>query len=744
MEVEYHTPKWWIVAAIIAVLLTLVLGYSFISAASHGLYQEKTAYLKEISNKGAELLKEQVNGYFSTLEVIATVIGEGESFSLDSALEILREEAGKGFFKRMGIILPDGTAYTTDGYVEDFNDRNYFLQALSGKRAVSDALVDKIGGGGINVFAVPLYFQGDITGVIFGTKAQQELSRSLQIESFGGEGYSYIVCGNGRPVVKTNHPASIGEYSNFFDSMLEYGVTEEQLSNVKNHMKAQSTGALEYTRDGSLRQMFYAPAGINDWYVFSVIPVTVISRQSERLIQNLIILVVMIVVLAVVVSSCMIRSVRLNNKRLSHIAYTDPVTGHPNWARFRIEVGRLLVENPEQQYAMVVFDINKFKLINDLFGYHRGNDILVFVGEVIEASLEEGEAYCRAAEDHFNLLLKYRSEEDILRKLRRIEKELEGSIENYKIKISAGIYTITEPEQDVSAHSDKANISRNIAKKKNFVFHFFKEENRRELLHEKEIENVMDEALEHCEFQVYLQPKYSAKTDRVVGAEALVRWERPGEGIIPPGDFIPLFEKNGFIRKLDIYMFENVCRLIGGWRRRFSGAEELTVSVNISRVHLSNPDLPADLRRIASKHGVPPECLEIELTESAVFENMEEMRSLMEGFKTEGFRLSIDDFGSGYSSLATLKSLPADYVKMDKSFLDEAENDKKGEKIICGMVDMIKGLGMESVAEGVETRSQLDFLKAAGCDIVQGYFWAKPMRAEDFRRLVFGEKAVSV
>ncbi|MEG2213608.1 MAG: diguanylate cyclase, partial [Clostridiales bacterium] len=389
MDEEYHTPKWWIAVAVASVILILILGYGFVTRASNGLYAEKVAYLEEISVKGAALVTAQVSGYFSTLEAMSTVIGREDDFSADSALAILRPEAEKGFFKRMGIIMPDGIAYTTDGYKEDFSDRVYFHTAMTGERAVSDCLVDKIGGEAINVFAAPVYRDDTIICTVFVTKSQEELSKALTFESFCGEGYSYIVSGDGRPVVQTTHPASIGNYTDFFASMLKCGVTEEQVTTVRRQMAANDTGVLEYKRDGISRQIFYAPVGINNWYIFSVVPSQAISMQSDRLIRNLCILVVLWVLLSMAICSRMLHSFRLNNKRLSHIAYTDATTGHPNWARFRLEAQRLLKENPDRHYAMIAFDINKFKEVNDEYGHQVGDECIKLTGQIIKDSFQK-------------------------------------------------------------------------------------------------------------------------------------------------------------------------------------------------------------------------------------------------------------------------------------------------------------------------------------------------------------------
>ncbi|MEG1985343.1 MAG: GGDEF domain-containing phosphodiesterase, partial [Oscillospiraceae bacterium] len=494
------------------------------------------------------------------------------------------------------------------------------------------------------------------------------------------------------------------------------------------------------------RYLCYAPVGINDWYIISVVPSSVISRQSDRLIGNLSLLVGLFVLIAIIICYKTIRFFQKNNEHLTYIAYNDAVTGYTNWEKFRIDAEKILEDNDDEHFAIVVFDINKFKVINDMFGYKTGNDILKFLSDLVSLSLGKHEIFCRNSADNFNILLRYESDAEILRRIDAIAAKLEGYIANYKIKISAGIYVITETSFDVSALCDKANISRTIAKKPNQYnnYQFFRDENRLEILHEKEIENAMDAALADGEFAMYLQPKYLSYDDSIIGAEALVRWNRSGVGLMCPGEFIPLFERNGFIRKLDMYMLDEACQLLARWQKDFPLREQITISVNISRVNLWGCTLAEDMLTIVHKYGIAPNLIEIELTESAVFENTAEMKEIMHRIKEAGFMLSIDDFGSGYSSLASLKYLPADFVKMDKSFLDEAEDDKLGKKIIRNMIHMIKSLGMKTIAEGVETQSQLDFLKTAGCDIVQGYFWAKPMPVSDFEQLMIDRECVKI
>ncbi|EFS27535.2 hypothetical protein FUAG_03050 [Fusobacterium ulcerans ATCC 49185] len=248
-------------------------------------------------------------------------------------------------------------------------------------------------------------------------------------------------------------------------------------------------------------------------------------------------------------------------------------------------------------------------------------------------------------------------------------------------------------------------------------------------LKEKNIEDNMEHALENNEFIVYFQPKVELKTNKIAGAEALVRWQDPKKGLIPPDEFIPIFEKNGFITKLDIYVFEEVCKTIRKWLNE--GINPIPVSVNLSRMHLQNPNFLKKYKEIQEKYEVPADLLEIELTETLVFENFEQLKKVIDDIHQMGFSCSIDDFGSGYSSLNLLKEIPVDILKLDRIFFSK-KNDKRGNSVIESIISLAKKLNMTTISEGVETISQVEFLRKADCDLVQGYVYSKPLAKDDF------------
>lgn len=256
------------------------------------------------------------------------------------------------------------------------------------------------------------------------------------------------------------------------------------------------------------------------------------------------------------------------------------------------------------------------------------------------------------------------------------------------------------------------------------------------MVREKEIENKMQDALKNHEFEVYLQPKVELKGETIAGAEALVRWNDPEYGLISPAEFIPIFEKNGFIVNLDLYMFEQVCGLLQSWIEK--GYEPVPVSVNLSHVHLKNPDFLKEFRAIFQKYKLPPKLLEIELTETLVFENLDLLVKVIDQFHEIGFDCSLDDFGSGYSSLNILKDVPVDTLKLDRGFFgsNQQKNDRGG-YIVESIIELAKKLKMQTVSEGVETKEQVAFLKKANCDMVQGYVFAKPVPIVDFEKAAF-------
>jgi len=432
------------------------------------------------------------------------------------------------------------------------------------------------------------------------------------------------------------------------------------------------------------------------------------------------------------------KEVEINLKKENELVYFDELTSSLNRNSFKTEA-ESLIKNNKKQYAFIMLDIDKFKLINDIFGYDQGDRLLKHIAYVLSRSLSQKEVYARITGDKFYLLLEYEGKEKIESRLEKITEEILSFKFNidkhFNLVVCAGVFVIENTGMGIDIISDRASLASNTIKGSHTsTYLFYNEEIRNKIMKENEIENEMHEALEHRDFIVFLQPKYDFKTKRISGAEALIRWQHSKKGIVQPQQFIPIFERNGFITKIDLYVLEEMCKQQKKWAAE--GRKPLVVSVNQSRLHMYNPKYVDTLMSIIDKYDINPGCIELELTESTFTHNMDVVFAINRKLHHLGFRQSMDDFGSGYSSLNMLKDVFIDTLKIDREFFNESSNTFRGKKIIKCIITMAQDLGIETVAEGVETKEQFEFLDEIGCSMAQGYFFAKPMTISEFDALL--------
>lgn len=377
--------------------------------------------------------------------------------------------------------------------------------------------------------------------------------------------------------------------------------------------------------------------------------------------------------------------------------------------------------------GFIQFDIRKFKIVNDLYGEKFGDEVLDFILKQLEEACKEGQFYVNLRSDVFMVVTEYDREEE----LREFIREIDGRISLYKnirLQMSYGVYTVEDRQMEQRQMEDRAAMARKMAKESamgNIIF--YQEQFKDSLYNRRFIEENMQAAIKERQYQMYLQPKYSIEKNEIIGAEALVRWKHPERGMIYPDQFIPVIEENGFIRKVDYYIWEEACRFIRQCRdERFA---DCPVSVNVSRAHLRDDECIWVLDDLVKKTGIPRELLELEITETV--DDQQVSRKAFQ-LKEEGYKLLMDDFGSGYSSLNILLETPFDVIKLDRKFMENMMLSGKGRLILEQVVSMANKLGLGLLAEGVETKEQVELLRGIGCDQVQGYYYAKPMPAADF------------
>ncbi len=411
----------------------------------------------------------------------------------------------------------------------------------------------------------------------------------------------------------------------------------------------------------------------------------------------------------------------------------DKLTGIPNRGAFLNLTRQMLDERPGEKFLLTVFNIDRFKVINDLFGTKVGDNILIHLaGRLREDILGRG-TFGRLGSDSFAFCVAEPTFD--LHRLLRQESGLSDIFGlHYNLTIHNGIYAVNEPDLDVAQMCDRAKIALTSVKS-NYIqrYAYYDESMRQEMLAEQQILNDMHQALEHGDFLLYLQPIYSLNFNKPVSGEALVRWNHNG-GLIAPGQFIPLFEKNRFITNLDHYMWELACRYIAG--RKKQKLPPIPISVNVSRANLFNPGLVNDLLELLRKYDISSSLLRLEITESTYMDNPQQLITATRALQKAGFKILIDDFGSGYSSLNMLKDIPLDILKIDMKFIDDLETSSRAAAILLGVIRIAQNLGMMTIAEGVETKFQLDFLRTAGCDNIQGFYYSKPLPAAEFTKLI--------
>ncbi len=728
--------------SVLAVLCLLLAATMFIYSdlLEKNLYADSVAKLGEISEQNVKVLNTTINGQIETMNEVAARIAVPTNWDIDYTIYTLNKVIENYPFKRMGIIFTDGSCYFTDGtsYVMSESDMENMRPAFDGDALITGPYEDPLGNDFIISLQVPVYKGDKVTALLASSYGTDTLQDILNVSFFGGQGYSYIVHANGDIVADSNFPTSFKNTKNIFDSINGADSSNAKASeNMRRNMSLNENGYIMF-RNKVDKYMYYSDVGINDWYLMSVIPASVIDSTRSDIMLVTYFLCAVICAIFFVIVLFFIKLERNKRRELQDIVYVDPVTKGYSFQRFCKEA-KERIKTDTRPAAMIMLDIEKFKVINEMFGYDEGDKVLKYIWMLLERWAKEGEIYCRRSGDKFCILAFYRSREELIKRLNDLASEIMSDRterrNGFVLRPAIGIYIVSDRNMEIATMQNNASMARTAVKNRagSQIMDFYDETYKTEILNNKILEDRLVSALEKKEFEVFYQPKHDTATKELVGAEALIRWRNPDGSYVPPFKFIPAAEKNGFVVNLDKYVFRQVCE---DQRERLDkGMKLVPVSVNLSRQHLYNPRFIEDYKRIIDRSEVPIEMVELEITESAMFENQGEFKAIIDDLHAKGFKILMDDFGTGYSSLMMLKAIPIDVMKLDKSFVDDY-NDDKGEKIIACVTQLAKSLKIEVTAEGVETEEQYQFMKHLGCDVIQGYYFAKPMPKSEFDALL--------
>ena len=426
----------------------------------------------------------------------------------------------------------------------------------------------------------------------------------------------------------------------------------------------------------------------------------------------------------------------LAKRELEYLSTFDTLTQLYNQDAFYEKMVDTLVTE-DDEFALFTLGIDNYGVINDRFGPDTGKRCVRYLSKCIKKHLRWGELGCRYADESFMILKKYEKDDELISFVKALTEDFDpDEAKRSGAGLEFGIYKIINKDIPVQLMGDRSQLAKKgVMGNRETNYCFYNDKIRLQRQRYSEMESEMEDGLKNHEFIMYLQPKISLVTGKIYGAEALVRWEHNGE-IRMPNEFLPLFEENGFIRKIDEFMWNEAAEYIAGIRKM---GFDIPVSVNISRYHITNTELEETLREITRRQGIENKYLELEITETLFIKNVATLYKKMENLKKNGFVVEMDDFGSGYSSLNMLREAPVDVVKIDKYFMDELLMTRKGEIVVENIVRMLKQLGILVIAEGVEKKDQVEFLKSVRCDVVQGFYFSKPVPAADFTEMLKSE-----
>lgn len=737
-----------ITAVVVVISILLFLGGGFITS-SLGRVQKDTMTTQMISE--AEEYKANVLRKIKmdqqTLQTLASFFRFSNTISMidtDAFANGLYESNRHNSFIQMGYFTEDGDGIrvTVDREIKKnvrMEDLEEELQASigeawQGESAVSRVYEDARTGEKVFSYAVPVYQGDEITGVLTAKDSIEAFEDILDDKTaMNGYGYVHMIGKEGKFLIRSKNKVVNRRVESIFDGNY---ITEAEKEKIREAIDNDESVFSKFRYQGTAYQIYLNPIGLNGWYLFCVDTMQGVNAPIYQMINVTRAIFIGVLCLSVFLLIYGYRMLRKNHKQLIELAYYDSLTGAYNTVRFMQEMKDAL-SGPEK-YSVCVLNIHQFKFINEIFGRAQGDKLLCHISQVLKESVNLGEYFCRDTGDFFWMILKGQNEEAIRERLYEMMEKISrfslSQHHNYQIMIYCGV-AVRRDDSSAEMMMTHAMFALQTAKgtDRNNVWFYDVELHKQETL-QNYIESHMHQALKDKEFRMFLQPKMDMRTGELAGAEALVRWIPKDGTIIYPNQFIPLFESNGFCSSLDMYMVENVCRKIREWID--AGITPVPVSVNQSKLLFYEEDYVENLCSILERYKVPGELITLEILEGLAAGNIDELNKKIDQLKVKGFRISMDDFGSGYSSFNTLGKLHIDELKMDRVFLSAitGKEDERQKIIMAQVVDLAKKLRISTVAEGVETKENETLIRTLGCGYGQGYYYSRPIDEDEFDR----------
>ena len=727
-EKRYKLNIKWILTIFILIMIMSLMYVKYIKELT---YKNIYKNISELSEQTAAQLNLAIEEQKKFVEIMVESINRGYFKTTDDIFDRFKVDLEDYNFTRLVILDKNGNGTTSDGHVVE----NYpNMQEFFSKEDVylSENRPSTVSDNQVNIYSKKFKFNKKEL-VLFATINTEDYREILLRRLFNGKGGTYLINNNGDVLIDSFD--NIKENNvNIYEYMKKmYNVTNQKdinkINNMAQNIKKLEVGTFDVKINKNTYFVHYEKVNVNNWYVVTVAPDNTIANEINIFITISLGVCFLINIIIVGISIYIDISNQKQNRKLYKTAYVDPITKLGNEAYFR-ENGSIFLEEQEKNKYIITVDINKFKALNNIYGYETCNNILKALGNKLTKILPTDNITCRISNDVFASIFVY--EKNIKRLLDKVYTNASnlkvGDISIY-VNLSIGAYKISSEDKDINKVLNKSYTARSKNKGLyNENYYIFDEVLENKLNEEQKIESYMENALKNKEFKIVYQPKVFTQTGKIRGAEALVRWERDGK-IIQPGNFIPLFERNKFIVKLDLYIFEQVCKDMQSWKEKYNF--EPNISINVSKEHFVNENFIEEYVKISDKYSIKRSQIDLEITESATIDENIDTLKILNTIKEKGYTISIDDFGTGYSSLSMLQNMPIDLIKIDKVFVDKADLNSD-RNIINFIMLLAKRLGVKTIVEGVETEEQVEFIRKLKCDIIQGYYYSKPLSKADF------------
>ncbi|CAK7039039.1 EAL domain-containing protein [Phascolarctobacterium sp.] len=691
--------------------------------------------LTEIVSQNRDVITSRLMLDLNRLDIIGNKISESlKSSELDTEQEIddfLAEYSKHAYDESMFLANRNGVAFTEGGRQIDVSGRRYFKLASNGTSNISDKTISRINGEYVFIGSVPLYYDEKIVGTIQKIYTYEQMYELFTVSLFSSKGYMYVINSEGYVILHTEHPDCHLKSDNYFRDVYEGG-NVNAARKIKTDINNNQSGFMEVVLDGEKAFSAYTPINqIHDWYLVTSVPTNVIA-ENGNVVMKIFYSVLLVMALIFLISTCyFFWNKQQQRRQLEKIAFVDEVTGGNTYNKFVVKVNDTLAKASDESFYILNFDVDNFKYINNFYGFSCGDKLLQQIYQITNSLLAPDECVARISGDQFICLLKNADETRLENLFAALQK---GNEEAFLLHFSAGVYVVCDRQENINLMIDKASVAAQTIKGVlNKTVAYYDKSFDDLTAHNEQLKRALKQAIRNDEFVAFYQPKIDINDGRLVGAEALIRWKTTENKLVSPGEFIPLAEKTGLVTELDMIVFEKVLQFLR--QALDAGIECVPISVNFSRLHFYNSDFFDKILRKIEAYQVPADLLELELTESAVFDNFTVVYDFTRKVREYGIAIAMDDFGSGYSSLNMLKDLPIDTLKIDRAFLENSADNEKRNIIFVSIVRMARRLGISLVVEGVETSENITLMRKCGCSVAQGYYFSKPVEEETFAKI---------